>query len=143
MELETYLIWAILGLILVIAELVTGTFYLVMLGVAAFGGSVAAYLGYDFPVQSIVAAVVAGAGAWWVHLYRARNATQQMPSLDAGQPASFEAWVDQGARLARVRYRGAQWDARVSGGEMPEPGSVVYVHSTQGNTLNVSQKHPG
>jgi membrane protein implicated in regulation of membrane protease activity len=49
---EPYLSWAILGLILVIAELVTGTFYLVMLGVAAFGAAAAAYLGYDFPVQS-------------------------------------------------------------------------------------------
>ena len=143
MDLEPYVVWVILGLVLVIAELVTGTFYLVMLGVAAFGAGVAAYLGYDFPVQSIVAAVVAGAGAYWVHLYRARNATQQMAPLDAGQPASFEAWVDQGARLARVRYRGAQWDARVTGNEIPEPGSTVYVLSTQGNTLNVSQKHPG
>jgi hypothetical protein len=34
---EPYLAWAILGVILVIAELVTGTFYLVVLGVAAFG----------------------------------------------------------------------------------------------------------
>src|SRR5262245_53106125 len=116
MDPEPYLAWAILGLILVIAELVTGTFYLVMLGVAAFGGSAAAFLGYGFPVQCIVAAIIAGAGAYWVHLYRAKNATQQMPPLDAGQPANFEAWVDQGARLARVRYRGASWDARVTGG---------------------------
>ena len=143
MDLEPYVVWVILGLILVIAELVTGTFYLVVLGIAAFGASAAAWLGMDFPVQSIVAAAVAGAGAYWVHLYRARNATQQMAPLDVGQPASFEAWVDQGARLARVRYRGAQWDARVTGSETPEPGSVVYVLSTQGNTLNVSQKHPG
>ena len=100
---EPYLAWAILGLILVFAELVTGTFYLVVLGIAAFGASAAAWLGMDFPVQSIVAAAVAGAGAYWVHLYRARNATQQMAPLDVGQPASFEAWVDQGGRLARVR----------------------------------------
>ncbi len=143
MEPEPYLAWAILGLILVIAELVTGTFYLVVLGVAAFGASVAAWLGQGFPVQSIVMAVVAAAGAYWVHLYRARNATQQMRPLDEGQPANFEAWIDQGARLARVRYRGASWDARVTGSDIPEPGSIVYVLSTQGNTLNVSQKHPG
>jgi membrane protein implicated in regulation of membrane protease activity len=143
MDPEPYVAWAILGLILVIAELVTGTFYLVVLGVAAFGASAAAWLGYDFAIQSIVAGVVAGAGAYWVHLYRVRNATQQMAPLDQGQPANFEAWVDQGARLARVRYRGASWDARVTGSETPEPGSIVYVLSTQGNTLNVSQKHPG
>ena len=36
------LLWAILGLTLVIVELLTGTFYLLVLGVAAFGASLAA-----------------------------------------------------------------------------------------------------
>jgi len=140
---EPYLAWAILGLALVIVELVSGTFYLLMLGVAAFGASAAAYLGYDFPVQAVVAAMVAGAGCWWVFAYRARNVAKQMVPVDAGQPASFEAWVDQAARLARVHYRGASWDARVEGDQAPEPGTIVYVVSTHGNTLNVTARHPG
>ena len=41
------LAWAVIGLVLVIAELLTGTFYLVMLGVAAFGAAGAAYLGVE------------------------------------------------------------------------------------------------
>src|SRR2546425_12884443 len=45
------LAWAVIGLVLVIAELLTGTFYLVMLGVAAFGAAGAAYLGVDFSAQ--------------------------------------------------------------------------------------------
>ena len=55
------LAWAVAGLVLVITELVTGTFYLLMLAVAAFGAAAAAYLGQGFPVQSVVAAVVAAA----------------------------------------------------------------------------------
>jgi membrane protein implicated in regulation of membrane protease activity len=39
---ETWLAWGVLGLALVIAELLTGTFYLVMLGIAAFGAAAAA-----------------------------------------------------------------------------------------------------
>jgi membrane protein implicated in regulation of membrane protease activity len=31
------IIWAVIGLVLVIVELLTGTFYLLMLGLAAFG----------------------------------------------------------------------------------------------------------
>ena len=135
--------WAILGLMLVITELVSGTFYLVMFGIAAFGASAAAYLGQDFPVQAIVAAIVAGGGCYWVFAYRARNAAKQMTPIDAGQPASFESWIDQGARLARVRYRGASWDARVEGDQAPEPGTIMYVLSTHGNTLKVTAKHPG
>ena len=140
---EPYIAWAIVGFLLVIAELVTGTFYLVVLGVAAFGASAAAYLGQGFPVQSIVAAAVAAIGSYWVHAYRARNAGQQMPQVDAGQPASFENWIDQGARLARVRYRGASWDARIEGEQSPEPGATLYVVSTHGNTLKVTARHPG
>ena len=136
------LIWAISGLGLVIVELLTGTFYLLMLGVAAFGAAGAAWLGYDFPAQVIVAAVIAAAGCYAVHLYRAKNRTQQMPQIDSGMPASFESWIDVGARLARVRYRGASWDARVEGLEALEPGTTVYVLATDGNTLKVVKNRP-
>jgi membrane protein implicated in regulation of membrane protease activity len=136
------LIWAITGLVLVIVELLTGTFYLVMLGIAAFGAAGAAWLGYDFPVQVIVAAVIAGVGCYAVHVYRVKNKAQQMPSVDSGMPASFERWIDAGARLARVRYRGASWDARVEGAEALEPGVTVYVLATDGNTLKVAKNRP-
>jgi membrane protein implicated in regulation of membrane protease activity len=136
------LIWAITGLALVIVELLTGTFYLLMLGVAAFGAAGTAWLGYDFPAQVIVAAVIAAAGCYAVHVYREKNRTQQMPSVDAGMPASFETWIDSGARLARVRYRGASWDARVEGAEALEPGTTVYVLATDGNTLKVVKNRP-
>ena len=136
------LAWAIIGLGLVIVELLTGTFYLVMLGVAAFGAAGAAWLGRDFPVQVVVAAVIAAAGCYAVHVYREKNRTLQMPPVDAGMPASFETWIDPGARLARVRYRGASWDARFEGVESLEPGATVYVLAADGNTLKVVKNRP-
>ncbi|HTP63450.1 MAG TPA: NfeD family protein [Burkholderiales bacterium] len=139
-------LWAILGLALVIVELLSGTFYLVMLGIAAFGAAVAAWIGQPFGVQAVVAAVIAAAGCYGVHVYRAKNAKGQMAPLDAGQPASFEAWLDQGAGRARVRYRGAPWDAEIEGTDggnpAPEPGATVYVIATHGNTLKVSTRRP-
>jgi membrane protein implicated in regulation of membrane protease activity len=141
---EEDLFWAILGLGLVIVELLTGTFYLLVLGIAAFGAALAAWLGQGFGVQAMVAAVIAAAGCYGVHVYRAKNVKGQMAQVDAGQPASFENWVDQGARLARVRYRGASWDALVDGEEnaVPAPGSLLYVVSTSGNTLKVTSRRP-
>jgi membrane protein implicated in regulation of membrane protease activity len=136
------LAWAILGLVLVIAELLTGTFYLLMFGAAAFGAAGAAYLGQPFAVQAIVAAVLSGIGCYGVHVYREKNRQQQMPSIDSGMPASFESWVDIGARLARVRYRGASWDAKVEGAEGIEPGATVYVVAADGNTLRVAKSRP-
>jgi membrane protein implicated in regulation of membrane protease activity len=136
------LLWAVIGLVLVIVELLTGTFYLLMLGIAAFGAAGTAWLGYDFAVQVIVAAVVAGVGCYAVHVYREKSKAEQMPPIDAGMPASFESWTDAGARLARVRYRGASWDARVEGGEALEPGATVYVVAADGNTLKVAKHRP-
>jgi membrane protein implicated in regulation of membrane protease activity len=136
------LLWAVVGLGLVIVELLTGTFYLLMLGIAAFGAAGAAWLGYDFSVQVIVAAVVAAVGCYAVHAYRQKNKAQQMPPLDAGMPANFENWIDAPARLARVRYRGASWDARVEGAEALEPGATVYVLAADGNTLKVVKNRP-
>ena len=137
---ESWLAWGVLGLALVIAELLTGTFYLVMLGVAAFGAAAVAALGYAFAPQAVVAFIVAAAGCYGVHVWRAKNRGQQMPQIDAGMPASFETWTDAGSRLARVRYRGASWDARVEGAEPLESGARVYVASADGNTLKVTAK---
>jgi membrane protein implicated in regulation of membrane protease activity len=140
---EEDLIWAILGLTLVIVELLTGTFYLLVLGIAAFGAALAAWLGQGIALQAIVAALIAALGCYGVHVYRAKNSTSQMPSVDAGQPASFESWVDPAARLARVRYRGASWDALVDGeGQECAPGSQLYVIKADGNTLKVSGRRP-
>ena len=135
-------LWAILGLTLVIVELLTGTFYLLVLGIAAFGAALAAWLGQAFPVQTIVAAVISGLGCYGVHVYRAKNATQQMPNVDAGQPASFENWIDQGGRLARVSYRGASWDALVDGDAAVDAGAMLYVVTANGNTLKVTTRRP-
>jgi membrane protein implicated in regulation of membrane protease activity len=139
---EEDFLWAILGLTLVIVELLSGTFYLLMLGLAAFGAALAAWLGQPFGVQALVAAVVSAAGCYAVHIYHAKNTTAQMPQVDAGQPASFDSWVDPGARRARVRYRGTQWDALVEGNAMPEAGAPLYVVATNGNTLKVTDRRP-
>ena len=135
---DAYLVWLLLGLALVIVELLTGTFYLLVLGVAAFGAGAVAWSGVGFAAQSIAAAVVALAGAYFVHAYRARNAAQQMAPIDAGQPANFESWIDQPAGLARVRYRGASFEGEAA----LQPGALVYVLAAEGNTLKVSARRP-
>jgi membrane protein implicated in regulation of membrane protease activity len=140
--LDEDILWAIVGLTLVIIELMTGTFYLLVLGVAAFGAAFAAWLGQGFPLQAIVAAVIAALGCYGVHVYHAKNSTGQMPHVDAGQPANFENWVDQGARLARVRYRGASWDALVDGDGAIDTGAMLYVLGANGNTLKVTTRRP-
>src|SRR6185503_8594806 len=136
------LTWAIVGLVLVVAELLSGTFYLLMLAVAAFGAAGAAYIGQGFPVQCIVAVLLAAAGCYGVHVYRSKSAPQRMAPIDAGMPASFETWLDVPARLARVRYRGANWEARAEASDALEPGATVFVLAADGNTPNLAKTRP-
>lgn len=142
-DLDPALAWVILGLTLAVIELVSGTFYLLVLGLAAFGAAAVAWVGQDFAVQALVAGVIAGAGCYAVHAYRVRQAAQRMPPLDAGQPATFESWIDERSRLARMRYRDATWEAVVEEGASPASGTVLYVTAASGNTLRVSARRPG
>ena len=136
---DTYLIWLVAGLLLVIVELVSGTFYLLVLGVAALAGGLVAYAGLPFSVQAVVAAAMAVVGVVWVNRVRRTSAAADMRSLDAGQPAAFDRWLDRPAGQARVKYRDALWDATVVGEISGEPGEVLYVASIDGNTLKVSK----
>jgi membrane protein implicated in regulation of membrane protease activity len=139
---DSYLIWLVAGFVLVIAELLLGTFYLLVLGVAAFAGAGSAWLGGAFWVQTVVAAGVAIAGVWWVHQHHKASNTVSMPSLDAGQPVHFESWVDQASGMARVRYRGAGWDAQLPAGDAPAAGEVYYISAVEGSRLRVVKERP-
>ena len=136
---DTYLIWLVAGFLLVIVELVSGTFYLVVLGVAALAGGAVAYAGLPFSVQAVVAAALAVGGVFWVNRVRRRSTGVKMRSLDIGQPARFDRWVDRAAGQARVKHRDALWDATVVGEISGEPGEVLTVISIDGNTLKVSK----
>lgn len=139
---EPSLVWLIAGFVLVITELVTGTFYLLVLGIAALVGAGVAYVDGAFVWQAIAAAIVALAGVVGVHRYKTAILPGRMRGLDVGQPAAFESWINQGAGHARVRYRDALWDAQVADGVPAEPGEVLYVTAVDGNTLKVSKIRP-
>jgi membrane protein implicated in regulation of membrane protease activity len=113
----TYLFWAIAGFVLIIAELVTGTFYLLVLGVAALVGALIAYFGGSFWVQAILTAAAALIGVYLVHVWwqkNPRNAKAEN-SLEVGQTVVLETWVNEASGMARVKYRGSSWDAKVDG----------------------------
>ena len=139
---DTSLAWLIAGFILIIFELVTGTFYLLVLGIAGLVGSGIGYAGGSFVWQAIVAAIVAVAGVVGVHRYKHTLTPKRMQGLDFGQPAAFESWVNKNAGHARVKYRDSLWDAQVAGDAAGEPGEILYITSVDGNTLKVSKTRP-
>jgi len=143
---ELWLWWVIAGFVLVIAELVTGTFYLLVFGIGAFAGAIASYAGGGELVQAVVAAAVAMVGAFLVYRWHEKHHRADAGRanfLDRGQAVVLEGWVDEKARVARVKYRGAWWDARlVKPEENPSPGATLYIEAQEGNTLVVATMPP-
>jgi membrane protein implicated in regulation of membrane protease activity len=134
--------WAIGGIALVIAELITGTFYLLVIGIAALAGAVVAYLHHSFWTQAMVAAAIAIIGVMLVTRFRKTQDSSPSVSLDVGQSVVLDAWVNEKERLARVRYRNALWDAKVLDDQGAEAGRTLYVRSVDGSTLHVSTTRP-
>jgi membrane protein implicated in regulation of membrane protease activity len=142
---ELWLIWIVAGFALVIAELVTGTFYLLVIAIGAFIGAMAAWLGGNVLVQAVAGSAVAVVGAFLVHHWHAANRkdTGQANFLDKGQAVVLEGWANESARIARVRYRGTSWDARLArADEHPAPGTTLYIEAQDGNTLVVASAPP-
>lgn len=143
---ELWLLWVVAGFVLVIAELVTGTFYLLVVGLGAFAGALAAWLGAHVLIQAIASSAVALAGAWFVHHWHMVNRKDDQGRsnlLDRGQPVVLEGWANESAGIARVKYRGTSWDARYEqANDRPVPGSTLYIDAMEGNTLVVVAAPP-
>jgi membrane protein implicated in regulation of membrane protease activity len=138
------LAWLLIGLMLVVIELMTGTFYLLILGIAAGIGSLIAFLDQPFWMQALIAAIAAVVGGVLVYRYHsAANASSPKDSAnDIGQTVTIESWVNEPKRLARVRYRGTVWDAEVLGDDRIEPDTLLYVVAMEGSRVKVSSTRP-
>ena len=138
------LAWLLAGLLLVVVELMTGTFYLLILGIAAGIGALVAFLDQPFWMQALIAAIAAGVGGILVNRYhrKVNDTSPEDTANDVGQTVTIESWVSEPQRLARVRYRGTIWDADVLGNDRTEVGARLYVVATQGSRLKVSSVLP-
>lgn len=138
---DPYLLWVVIGIVLIIVEMLTGTLYLLVLGVAALAAAAAAYLGQSFWVQAVILAAVAVTGVIILRRFRGSAQPASGQGLDIGQAVVLDAWISEADGLARVQYRNAQWEAQVTGERVPG-GKVFYIHAVDGSTLRVSAVKP-
>lgn len=138
---EAYVWWAVAGIGLIIVEMVTGTFLLLVLGLACFGGALMGWFGFSFWIQVLIAVALASIGMIMVSKFRGKvaGAKTDNQSLDIGHTVILESWVSEADGVAKVRYRNATWDAKVEGERTPG-GTVFYIQSVDGNTLHVASK---
>ncbi|MEJ7139069.1 NfeD family protein [Amphibiibacter pelophylacis] len=136
---STYTLWAIAAGVAVALELLTGTFYLLMLALGLVAGALVALAGAGMTAQMLVAAAVAILAVGLCHTLRRRSRAGRgataLGLLDVGEVIQVDDW--RSGDEALVRYRGATWRAQ------PHPGHKVRplqpgawrVAALQGNTL--------
>lgn len=119
-------IWWLLAGGAVVLELVTGTFYLLMLALGFAAAALAAHFGATAIVQTVLASVVGGGAviAW----YRIRSKhPKTLPAganpdvnLDIGETVTVDSWNPDGT--AQIHYRGAKWTVVHRPGAVPVSG---------------------
>jgi membrane protein implicated in regulation of membrane protease activity len=134
----TLILWLAIGALLIGGELMTGTFYLLIFGIAAWIGGALAFFGAGLDLQLGAAGASAIIGLAAVGKKGPRWRRGEGPGrgdLDGGNEVRGES-VD-GSRL-KVTYRGAVWDAVAGGGVAVSAGDVAVIQTVRGNTLVVS-----
>ncbi|WP_119965765.1 NfeD family protein [Simplicispira lacusdiani] len=137
---EESTIWWLMAGIAVAVELMTGTFYLLMLALGLAAAAIAAHLGLSMPLQIVTAALVGGgAVVVWHYLRRKRPGdpsarADRSVNLDVGETVQIDGWNPDGTTT--VKYRGATWTAIHRPGITPSTG-LHRVSELVGNRLLV------
>lgn len=123
---DVHWIWWIAAALLIGVELLTGTFYLLAVGIAVAVGGVVAMLGMSLEAQWGIAAVCAFVFTFIAHRWRVAHGQPpaQVPH-DVGQMVRVQVWNADGT--ARVDYRGTQWTAELANSDTPRSESMVIV----------------
>jgi membrane protein implicated in regulation of membrane protease activity len=120
-------IWWLCAGVAVAVELLTGTFYLLMLATGLAAAAVAAHLGGGTLAQVLTAAAVSGGAVsgWRIRQLRQPAAppasANRDVNLDIGEIVHVEAWEPDGT--ASVKYRGANWTVIHRSGNSPSTGA--------------------
>jgi membrane protein implicated in regulation of membrane protease activity len=134
------LFWWVGAGVLIVAELMTGTFYLLMIALGFLAGALAYELGVSLDFQFVIAALVGLIAVTVLRRSRfgrrRRNtdaSTDPGVNLDIGESLNVPGWE---GRRARVMYRGAQWDVELAPGE-PEDARLYEIKAVRGRCLIV------
>ncbi len=146
--------WWLIALCLGIAEMLTGTFFMLVLAIGCLAGGLTALAMASVPAQMVVAAAASLIGWGFLRKAMRDRRCRQAPAqanrdvlLDIGQRVRVERWDEQGRGFAQ--YRGARWQVeleRLDGegdpGSAPLPPGDYQIRRLAGNTLVVAPFHP-
>ncbi|TDR32397.1 NfeD family protein [Hydromonas duriensis] len=102
--------WLVIATVLLVIEITTGTFYLLMLAIAAVCAWFGYLLGASFLSQSLIFLVASAILVSLVYRYRTQKLRQAVPNLadqlDTGEIVMVNKWHN---GVGDTQYRGAHW----------------------------------
>lgn len=129
-------IWIILGMVLLTAEMLTGTFMLIFIALGCLVAALMAALVTDsIAVQIVGCAIVSVLG---VYLLRKPLQRKLLKSVNIQADVGKEILIDRDIPphdRARISYQGTTWDALNSGTEEIRQGDRVTIVGIDGNML--------
>ena len=142
MNLNPATLWWLMAGVTVAIELLSGTFYLLMLAIGMAAGAVAAHMGLGLTMQIVTCAVVGASTVLVAYIKRRSRPGEPSPraersvNLDVGETIHVERWQPDGT--AQVKYRGAQWAVVSADGATGLTGAHRVVR-VEGNRLIVQK----
>jgi membrane protein implicated in regulation of membrane protease activity len=137
------LFWWIGAGALVLLELMSGTFYLLMIALGFIAGGISHLFGAGLEIELLVAALVAMIAVAVLRrsklgrrIIRRDASHDPGVNLDIGETLKVNEWHE---GRARALYRGAEWDIELAPGET-EGARLYRITAFSGNTLVVAAK---
>lgn len=133
-----FVVWLIIGLVLIVAEMVTTTFILLFFGVGAIVTAIAAALGLESIAAQIVLCTAVSASGTFLFRNKLRASLEAKKPM-AGNDLSdekivLEEDIPSGAQVS-IEYRGSPWTAINESGETLRRGQTVKIARTEGIKL--------
>lgn len=136
-------IWWLLAGAFVVAELVTGTFYLLMMALGLVAAALTAHIGLGLTLQMLVAALVGGGAVAIFHVVHSKQ-PKPLPAsancnvnLDIGSEVVVGEWRSDGTAL--VKFRGANWTAVAAQLTDSKQVGLFTITEFHGNQLTLSK----
>ena len=140
MEIEPYIFWFLLAFGLLALEMATGTFYMLIVSIALGLAGIGALLGLNVPLQITFCAAASIIGTVLLRRMKGvRIGKMISQSLDIGQSVQVLSWREDG--VARVHYRGTEWDAELESSSLTRDG-ILYIKAIQGSKLILTPYKP-
>lgn len=136
------MIWLVLGLVLLIAELISGTFVLVFLALGCFIAGIFSFfppLDEMFAMQLVLCSTISIVGTF---VFRKPLQNRFLKSITLKADEGKEIIIDepiQPHHTARIRYQGTSWQATNIDAQILNKGDRVLIVGIDGNTLLIKK----